>query len=248
MVNKRCKTTWQVLQIFFEVVNIIRFTFAPMMNKAFIFDLNGTVIDDMRFHAIAWREIINGELKGDLTHEQVKQEMYGKNEEVLQRIFGKEKFTLDEMNAISKRKEDAYQEAYKPHVALIKGLEIFLEKAYQLGIPMAIGSAAIPYNIDFILDILNLRKYFPVIVSADDVTTSKPHPETFVKAAQLLGVAPEHCIVFEDAPKGVEAAQNAGMKAVTLTTTHEREDFAAYTNVLFFTKDYTDAPFAGLLK
>nr|GFD38095.1 hypothetical protein [Tanacetum cinerariifolium] len=68
---------------------------------------------------------------------------------------------------------------------------------------------AIPFNIDFVVDGLDLRPYFSTIVSADDVTLSKPHPETFLKAAQLLGVAPADCLVFEDVPKGVEAAARA---------------------------------------
>ena len=71
---------------------------------------------------------------------------------------------------------------------------------------MAIGSAAIPFNIDFILDQLDIRKYFKAIVSAEDVGISKPHPETFLKAARLINVDPSLCLVFEDAPKGVEAA------------------------------------------
>ena len=105
---------------------------------------------------------------------------------------------------------------------------------------MAIGSAAIPFNIDFVLDNLHIRNRFGAIVSADDVAVSKPHPETFLKAASLLGVQPHECIVLEDAPKGVEAALNAGMKTVVLTTMHEQEEFAAYSNILVFVKDYED--------
>jgi beta-phosphoglucomutase len=122
-----------------------------------------------------------------------------------------------------------------------------LEKAYQKGIPMAIGSAAIPFNIDFVLDNLNIRHYFKVIVSADDVLLSKPNPETFLKAAQLLNVAVNDCIVFEDVPKGAEAAQNAGMDTVILTTTHEKEEFNNYAGIIHFAEDYTGAFFTGLL-
>ena len=103
---------------------------------------------------------------------------------------------------------------------------------------MAIGSAAIPFNIDFVLDNLSLRHYFKAIVSADDVQESKPHPETYLKAAELLKVKPSACIVFEDAPKGVEAALNAGMPAVAITNMHTKEEFKAYSNVLFFFEDY----------
>lgn len=210
------------------------------MKKAFLFDLNGTMIDDMQFHLKAWHHIIVNELGAKLSWEQVKREMYGKNSELLVRVFGKDRFTEDEMTKLSLEKEKQYQREYLSHLKLIPGLPQFLQKAYELKIPMAIGSAAITFNIDFVLDNLNIRHFFKAIVSADDVVDSKPHPETYLKCAELLGVTPEHCIVFEDAPKGVEAAQNANMPSVVLTTLHEAEDFAQYTNIITYTKDYTN--------
>lgn len=208
--------------------------------KAFILDLNGTMIDDMRFHAKAWYEIINNKLHGNLTLEEVEKQMYGKNEEVLQRVFGNKRFSLSEMKKLSVEKEKIYQKEYAPHLGLIKGLENFLEKARQHNILLAIGTAAIKFNIDFVLDRLHLRDYFSAIVGADDVKESKPNPETFTKAAQLLRVSAKDCIVFEDAPKGVEAAQNAGMRTIVITTMHSKEEFKAYKNILAFIKDYTD--------
>lgn len=207
---------------------------------AFLFDMNGTMIDDMGFHVKAWSYMLNEELQAGLTTEQVKQQMYGKNEEVLARIFGPEHFSAEEAAKLSLEKEIIYQQEYIPHLALIEGLNEFLAKAFEQKIPMAIGTAAIPFNIDFVLDHLELRHYFPVIISANDVSISKPHPETYLKAAAALGVAPENCLVFEDAPKGVEAAANAGMKAIAITTLHEPEEFAAYNNIIGFVKDYND--------
>jgi beta-phosphoglucomutase len=215
--------------------------------KAFLFDLNGTIIDDMAFHGRAWHQLLTVDMGATLTHEEVKVQMYGKNGEVLERIFGKNKFTEEEVEKWSMEKERRYQQEYLPHIKLIDGLGVFLEKAAAHSIKMAVASAAIPFNIDFALDNLHIRHHFGAIVSANDVLISKPHPETFLKAAQLLQTAPEDCIVFEDAPKGVEAAQNAGMKCVAITTAHPKEDFSRYTNVLAFIKDYTDPFITGLL-
>src|SRR5581483_10774119 len=139
-----------------------------MESKAFIFDLNGTMIDDMHFHAKAWYRIINNKLNGSLTLEEVEKEMYGKNEEVLQRVFGKNRFTLPEMKKISIEKEEIYQHEYAPHLGLIKGLESFLQKAKRQNIKLAIGTAAIPFNVDFVLDRLHIRDYFSAVVTADD--------------------------------------------------------------------------------
>jgi beta-phosphoglucomutase family hydrolase len=215
--------------------------------KAFIFDLNGTMIDDMPYHTKAWQSLLNEQLGGNFTWEEVKKEMYGKNPEVLVRMFGPNRFTMDEMNDLSYKKEQKYQQEFLPNLALLPGLREFLEAAYQKGIPMAIGSAAIPFNIDFVLDNLHIRHYFKAIVSADDVVLSKPHPETFLKAAQLLNTLPTDCIVFEDVPKGVEAAANAGMKAVVLTTTHVAEEFETLLNVLNYAADFNDVYFNNLL-
>jgi beta-phosphoglucomutase len=215
--------------------------------KAFIFDLNGTMIDDMIYHTRAWQTLLNDELGGNFTWEEVKPQMYGKNPEVLVRMFGPDRFTMDEMNRLSLEKEKKYQIEFLPHLKLLPGLNEFLKNAYQQGIPMAIGSAAIPFNIDFVLDNLNIRHYFKVIVSADDVVLSKPHPETYLKAAELLNVTPADCIVFEDVPKGTEAAANAGMEAVVITTTHEQAEFNYLNNVICFAKDFEDTAVKALI-
>lgn len=209
------------------------------MKKAFIFDMNGTMIDDMEYHVHGWYNILNDDLGAGMTREAVKKEMYGKNREVLVRIFGEGRFTEEEMNTLSLEKERRYQASYRPYLKLIPGLQEFLDKAREMNIPMGIGTAAIPFNVDFAIDNLHVRNYFSSIITADDVATSKPDPEVFLKAAAELGVAPADCIVFEDAPKGVEAAANAGMKAVVITTMHVREEFSGYDNIIAFIQDYT---------
>jgi beta-phosphoglucomutase len=208
--------------------------------KAFVFDLNGTMINDMPYHTRAWQHLLNHDLGGAFSWDQVKQNMYGKNQEVLVRMFGTDRFTMDEMDKLSIEKEKRYQLEYRADLRLLPGLNEFLERAHQNGIPMAIASAAIPFNIDFVLDNLNIRHYFKAIVSADDVVLSKPHPETFLKAARLLVVDPADCLVFEDVPKGAEAAANAGMQTVILTTTHAPEEFKHLKNVIHFAADFVD--------
>lgn len=192
----------------------------------------------MDFHIRAWHKILT-ELGAELSIEEVKKECYGKNDELLERIFPG-RFSAKEMELMSYAKEEEYQHAFRPLLKLIKGLDAFLDKAKQQNIPMAIGSAAIRFNIDFVLDGLSLRDYFTAIVSAEDVLLSKPDPETYIKCADELGVAYKNCVVFEDAPKGVEAAQNAGMQCMVITTMHTKEEFSQYTNIVYFVDDYTD--------
>ena len=207
------------------------------MTKALLFDLNGTMVDDMHYHIKAWHRISN-ELGAALSMEAVKAECYGKNAEVMERIFPG-RFSLEEKNKISIEKEIQYRAEFKPFLRLIDGLDLFLEKAKANGWKMAIGSAAIMSNVDFVLDGLKIRHYFDAVISADEVTNSKPDPETFLRCAAALGADPSRCIVWEDAPKGVESALNAGMKSVVLTTMHEAHEFSQYPNILLFTHDYT---------
>ena len=147
--------------------------------KAFLFDLNGTMINDMEYHTLAWYAIMTEDLGAKLDYESVKKEMYGKNHEVLARVFGNDRFSQKEVERLSIDKEKRYQQGYMPHLALIDGLSDFLARAKDANIQMAIGSAAIPFNIDFVVDGLNIRHYMDAIVSADDVSVSKPDPETF---------------------------------------------------------------------
>lgn len=209
-------------------------------STAFLFDMNGTMINDMHFHEKAWFDILNEDLHANMTMADVKSHMYGKNEELFVRVFGNDRFSAEEMAAYSLKKEQKYQQAFLPHLQLINGLDDFLEKAAAHQIGMAIGTAASPFNVNYVLNHLPIQQYFGAIITADDVTVSKPNPEVFLKCADRLGAAYENCIVFEDAPKGVEAARNAGMKAVVIKTYHTAEEFAHFDNVLMMVDDYTD--------
>lgn len=205
--------------------------------KAFLFDLNGTIIDDMDYHVSAWRGIVN-ELGANISMKQMKEECYGKNAELLERILPG-RFSESEKERLGIEKEKKYREYFRPYLKLLPGLVNFLNWAQAREIKMGIGSSAIIPNIDFVLDGLHIRHFFSAIVSADDVAHSKPDPETFLKCAELLKTDPADCIVFEDSPKGVETALNARMKAVVLTTMHQEQEFVNYSNIICFAKDFT---------
>lgn len=204
--------------------------------KAFIFDLNGTMVNDMPYHIKAWHEKIM-ELGGDLTLEEMKHQCYGKNDELLERVFPG-KYSLEERIQIGNAKEALYRIEFKPILSLIEGLEVFIKKADQENIQMAIGSAAIMDNINFVIQNMHVAHYFKAIISANDVQESKPHPETFLKCAKALKIDPAHCLVFEDTPKGVECAFNAGMQCIVVLGEHEAHEFDQFDNVIHYIKDY----------
>jgi beta-phosphoglucomutase len=214
--------------------------------QAFLFDLNGTMIDDMPYHIRAWHRILTG-LGADISLEQMKKECYGKNHELLERMFPG-RFSDAEKTEMSFAKERKYQEEFRKELKLIRGLDEFLKTAHASGIKTAIGSAAILFNIDFVLDGLDLRNNIDAIVSADDVHESKPHPETFLKCAEAVNVHPGDCLVFEDAPKGVESALNSGMDCLVITTLHQPQEFSTYENVIGFISNFEDPFIRNLIK
>ncbi|XVJ67084.1 MAG: beta-phosphoglucomutase family hydrolase [Lacibacter sp.] len=201
------------------------------MNKAFLFDLDGTLIDTMHWHFITWQVVVE-ELGSPLKGDALMKELYGNGAELMHRLVPNKTFTEEEARKIVDDKEARYRNLYGHNITVLEGAREFLEEALQKQIPMGIGTASNQANIDFALDFLDLRKYLNAIVGADDVQFSKPHPETWLKLAEALNTDPAHCIVFEDAPKGVEAAQKAGMKAVAITGHYSANDFKEYENIL----------------
>jgi beta-phosphoglucomutase family hydrolase len=206
------------------------------MAKAYIFDMDGTMVDNMMVHHRAWQRKL-AEYGLELTLEQVKEQIHGINEEIIARLFG-DRFSPEQCRQISWEKEAAYRDIFLPELRLINGLDQFLQSAFLQGIPMGIGSAAPPENVDFVLDNLQLRPFFRAVVHSQMVSKGKPDPEVFLKVAEQLQVAPADCLLFEDSPTGVEAGRRAGMPTVVVATTHAPEEFAGFENVVRIVSDF----------
>lgn len=216
----------------------------PEKMKAAIFDMDGTMVDNMMVHHRAWQKKL-AEFGLDMTLEEIKEKVHGINEEILERLFA-DRFTPDERRQISREKEAAYREIFLPDLKLVAGLPEFLNQLSGAGIPMAVASAAPPENVNFVLDNLALRPYFPVVLHARDVARGKPHPEIYLKAADGLGLPPGDCVVFEDSPVGATAASRAGCPLVVVTTTHVEADFTGISNISRFIPDFRTITFADL--
>ena len=206
--------------------------------KGFLFDLNGTMVNDMPYHIEAWHKKLIA-LGSNISLEETKHQCYGKNDELLERVFPS-RFSMEEKIKIGNDKEAMYRIEFKPYLKLIDGLASFLKNAATKNIKMAIGSAAIDENINFVIDNTNIRHYFEAIVSANNVEKSKPHPETFLKCAEKLYLPINDCIVFEDTPKGVECALNAGMNAIVILGEHKKKEFEDYPNVIKCVSNYNE--------
>lgn len=208
------------------------------MRKAFIFDMNGVIVNDERFHQASWRKLCE-KYGFELTEEEFKHNVFGRTEkDTLNYLFQKQ-LTDEELEPYLTERVNIAIELYKPEIALTEGLAIFLEDLATHTIPTAIAtSARWPYT-NFVLDTLNIRKYFNAVVTAEDIQKGKPDPEIYVKAASKLGANPELCVAIEDSVSGIKAAKAAGMYVVGITTTHGKEELGLADRVVDSFKEVT---------
>ncbi len=207
--------------------------------RAFIFDMDGTIVDNMAFHTQSWVTFF--ERRGrDIDADEFFRATAGRQGKEIIRSHMGEDLSDDEVAVLNHEKEAVYRELYAPHLKAVAGFEDLIADARSQGIALAVGTAAPPANVAFTLDGLDLRRHFETIVGATDVPRGKPHPDVFIEAARRCGAAPGNCIVFEDAPLGVEAARRAGMRVVAITTTLPAEAFAEFDNVIAIVSDFSD--------
>lgn len=195
-----------------------------MLKRAFLFDMDGVIVDNMAVHAEAWRVFfLEHGLRIDLAEFHARTAGMPSHEVLV--YYFKRPVSRKEAEALTALKEKAYQRLYKARMAPVKGLIKFLNSARALGLKLGVGTGGAETNVDFVLDGLRLRNHFDAVVSAKNVRRGKPHPDTFLLLARRLGVAPPRCVVFEDSLLGEESARRAGMPVVAVTTSHPAASF-----------------------
>lgn len=185
-----------------------------------LFDWDGVIIDSSRQHEESWERLAREE-KRTLPAGHFKAGFGKKNEWIIPNLLN---WATDptEIHRLSLRKEALYRDiVVEKGLQALPGVREFLLRLRDAGVPNCIGSSTHRENITTILHVLGFEGLFGGMVTAEDVTHGKPHPDVFLKAAAKTGCAPGRCIVFEDAFAGIEAARAGGMKVVGVATTHE---------------------------
>jgi beta-phosphoglucomutase family hydrolase len=186
--------------------------------RALIFDMDGVIIHSNPVHREAW--VLYNRRFGIETDDAMLQRMLGRrNDEIIQDFFGGN-VAVEEVAAHGAAKEALYREIIGSRVseALVPGVREFLPR--HQGMPIGLATNAEPANVEFLFERAGLRPFFHVVVDGHQVANPKPHPEVYLKAAELLGVAATNCVVFEDSHSGIQAARAAGMRVVGVRTTH----------------------------
>jgi beta-phosphoglucomutase len=208
----------------------------PSTAKAAIFDMDGTMIQNMAFHKQAWQKYL--EIHNiHLSEKEFRQKISGKkNDQIFTLVFGRT-LTTEEIEKYSEEKEKIYRELYADHITEVAGLTDFLHSLQAKNIQLAIATTAPAGNRAFALKALGLENVFEVILGDEHVRNGKPHPEIFLSTAQALDVRPEGCVVFEDSPPGVAAGKAAGMQVIALLTSHTAQELSGAD---FFINDFTE--------
>ena len=185
--------------------------------RGLIFDIDGTICDTMPVHFIAWRQTA-AEHGIDFTPE-LFVEVTGvpalQTSQYLKTKFGSDFDVVD----FTRRKEERYEQNMHKAKPIQPVIKIIRENKGKL--PMACGTGGSQYLAWKTLEIAGVKDCFEHVVAAEDVINHKPFPDTFLKAAELIGVQPSECEVFEDGLLGLQAATSAGMMSVDVTPYYE---------------------------
>jgi beta-phosphoglucomutase family hydrolase len=198
---------------------------ASRRSLAFLFDLDGVVVDSNDLHVESWKEVARR--RGFPIDDPEHIGKCGLRTLAVVRDLLRWPVDAPEAARIGLQKEEIYREWIRERgIRPIPGVREFLSEARRLLIPCAIGSSAPRANVDLCLASLGLDGLFQATVSGEDVARGKPAPDIFLLAARRLGADPAHCVVFEDAPAGIDAARAAGMRAIALLTSHAHAEIA----------------------
>jgi beta-phosphoglucomutase family hydrolase len=214
---------------------------------AVIFDMDGVLVDNFRYHLLAWEKFCERHKKSISADDFLEHVFGGSNADHLSFIF-KKQLPEEVIISHSAEKELIYRYLYQDNVQLLPGLRELLVQLKAREIPVAIATSAERANVDFILSQTGTEDYFQAIADASMVSRGKPDPQVFLKAAELLNIAPEKCLVFEDTLKGIDAALKACMKVLGVATTHHKAELTEAHQVITDFTEITADEIINILK
>ena len=194
--------------------------------QALIFDLDGVLIDNTAYQARAFQALFR-DLGLTTNARRLLHYLNGMPATGILRSVFRHEVPKKQLAEYASQREFLYRTLYRPHRRALPGLVPLLAAARGAGLRLGLGTGSITPTLSFIIDHLDLRRHFDVVIGADDVPQGKPHADTYAVVARQLGVDPAHCLVFEDAILGEQAAYRARMHCVAVATSLSAKDFQA---------------------
>lgn len=214
--------------------------------QALIFDMDGTMIDSMPWHAKSWA--IFAQRHGIVMDvSDLLARTTGRTGAECMRVLFERPLGDAECDALVHEKEAIYRDMFSSNFTEVAGFTAFAKAAVARGLKVAIGTAGDKHNIEFAMSRLRMDPLPLAIVGGDEGFSGKPTPAIFLEAARRIGVAPAHCIVFEDAPFGIEAARRGGMRAIAICSTHTADELAG-PHVIAAVRDYDELAHSNFLE
>jgi len=188
--------------------------------RAVLWDLDGTLVDSQDYHWRSWRDAMAAE-GIDLSYDRFLASFGLRNDRILRGWLG-ESADAERIQRIGDAKEADYRRlAELEGLTPLPGATEWTARLHADGWRQAIASSAPRQNVEVMLRVLHLDRFFDAIAAAEDVTIGKPDPQVFLRAAERLSVPPSRCIVVEDAPAGIEAARAGGMRSIGVSQTKQ---------------------------
>lgn len=209
-----------------------------MATRALILDMDGTMVDSMPAHARSW-EVFTQRHHIAMRVDEVLKKTTGKTGVECIRILMGDDVPEDRALVLINEKEAVYRDLFARDFSEVAGFRRFAGLAQDRGLKLSVATAGDKHNIAFVLHHLKLGRAPDAIVGGDEGIAGKPAPDLFLEAARRVGIAPAECIVFEDAPFGIEAAKRAGMRAVAICSTHKADELAG-PHVVAQVRDYEE--------
>lgn len=193
------------------------------MNRAILFDLDGVLIDSMRYHARTWRVAIKTQLNIEIPEEYFLINEGRNSKDLLVAVIKEHQINADDdtWKKVSDYRDQLFLEAFTPR--LVYGAKELVQLLYGFGYRLGVATGSTRQVVEELLSKTGIRDYFSDLVSSEDVQYSKPHPQPYQLLLQQLPVKPEHALVIENAPLGIQSAIAADLICLAVTTTNSPE-------------------------
>lgn len=216
------------------------------MTFGVIFDMDGVLVDSAEAHKQSW-ELLAKEYGHPMSPGLFRETFGQTSDKILPRVFERE-LTPEEIRKYGERKEELYRDIVRGEIQPLPGVVPLILGLFQKGWKIGVGSSGPKLNVNLVIEELGIDSMVSARTCSEDVSRGKPHPEVFLTVAEQFGVPPKQCVVVEDSIHGLQAAKNAEMKCIAITTTEPRNNLESADIVIDSFEEISPADVEDLMR